>query len=89
MSIPKGHGFDFTGGTTIGVTLNYGISLLGTLLGVVRDQDCHKQPYCEDSAEFLVLQLTCPSFPFEVGNIVAINIANIAVIGAGTAGCAD
>lgn len=93
MKIPKGHGFDLTGGVVFGVVVSPGSYLQGTLLGVVGDRtgnwdgpkgDC----CCDDDNEFLLLQLTCDLYPyFSIGSVIAVNINNIFLIGPNDAPC--
>jgi hypothetical protein len=44
-------------------------------------------PYYKNNDEFILLQLTCTYNGFLPGNLVAINVANIATIGPNTVGC--
>lgn len=51
MKLPKGKGFDLTGGLTVTVILDDGIFLTGRILGVIGDED-RKDEYAEYDKKF-------------------------------------
>lgn len=92
MRIPQGTGFDFASGVNLAIVLTNGNVLQGTLLAVVGDRNVAffppqpPQPI-RDEVEFLLLQLTCAFSSFPIGTIIAVNIAEIQLIGPDTFPC--
>lgn len=92
MKIPQGYGFDLTGGIVLGVVIDPGIAFQGKFLGLVDERTAKEKNVkipccCEDNSEFLLLQLVCPVAVYTTGSIVAINVANIQLIGPSEAFC--
>lgn len=88
MKIPHGHGFGLTGGAVLNLVLTNSATIQGRLIAVIGDRADNNNDHCGDEVEFLLLQLTCPFSIFSIGDIVAVNVAQISFIGSGFESCA-